>query len=113
MVLLTPVFVVIAFAAFQAALWTHARTEIRAAARDAAVLVARLGADPADVVASTTSLLEDKSAVSDVVVEIPSGPIVQDDTVVVYVTAVAPGMIVGTEREIGIVEALPVEGFRP
>ena len=113
MVLLTPVFVVIAFAAFQAALWTHARTEVRAAARDAAVLVARFGAEPNDVVHTTTALLEDKSAVSDVVVEIPPGPIARDDTVVVYVTAVAPGMIVGTEREIGIVDALPIEGLRP
>lgn len=77
------------------------------------MLVARFGAEPEDVVMSTTSLLEDKSAVAAVVVQIPSDPIVRDDTVVVYVTAVAPGIIVGTEREIGIVEALPIEGFRP
>jgi len=38
-VVLTPVFVVIAFAAFQAAMWSHARTEARVMAREVAVLV--------------------------------------------------------------------------
>ncbi|MEY2957908.1 MAG: hypothetical protein RLZZ01_476, partial [Actinomycetota bacterium] len=48
-VVLTPVFVVIALAAFQAALWSHARAEARMVARDVAVLVAQRDGD-ADVV---------------------------------------------------------------
>ena len=35
-VLLTPVFLVVALMAFQAALWTHARTEARVIARNSA-----------------------------------------------------------------------------
>ena len=38
-VVLTPVFVVLAFAAFQAAMWGHARTEARVIARDTAVAI--------------------------------------------------------------------------
>lgn len=110
--LLTPVFVVVAFAAFQAALWTNARTQVRAAARDAAVLVARLGAEPDDVVASTTDLLEDRTSISEVVVQIRSGTIAADDVVVVTITADAPGMLAGTSRALRITEALPLEGFR-
>lgn len=85
---------------------------MRAAARDAAVLVARFGAEPDDVVASTTDLLEDRSAISEVVVRIPPGPIATDDTVVVTITADAPGMLAGTSRTLRITEALPLERFR-
>ena len=49
-VLLTPVFVVLAFAVFQAAMWGHARTEARVIARDTAALVARSGVPPATCV---------------------------------------------------------------
>ena len=56
-VLLTPVFVVLAFAAFQAAMWTHAVTETRAVARDTAALVARRGARPAVAEASAVAAL--------------------------------------------------------
>ena len=47
-VVLAPVFVVISFAAFQAALWSHARAEARMVARDVAIIVAQRGGD-ADV----------------------------------------------------------------
>ena len=47
-VLLTPVFVVLAFATFQAAMWGHARTEARVIAHDTAALVARSGVPPSD-----------------------------------------------------------------
>lgn len=105
-------FVVVAFAAFQAALWTHARTQVRAAARDAAVLVARVGVEPDDVVVSTTELLEDRSTISEVKVLIPSDRLAADGTVVVTIVADAPGILTGTSRTLRITEALPVEGFR-
>lgn len=48
MVLLTPLFVVISMLAFQAAMWSHARTEARVRVRDMAGLIARSGFSPAD-----------------------------------------------------------------
>ncbi len=108
-VLLTPVFVVIAFAAFQAAMWTHARTEARSVARDAAALVARSGQSPADVKASAEAALRSDSALSNPLVDIdPQGQIV-----VVRVTGRAPGIIRGTSSTVDVTEALPIEGFRP
>lgn len=108
-VLLTPVFVVIAFAAFQAAMWTHARSEARAVARDAAALVARGGEPAESVIASSEAALVAESAISD-----PSVSIVpQGSIVVVTVTATAPGIIRGTSTQIEVTEALPIEGFRP
>lgn len=108
-VLLTPVFVVIAFAAFQAAMWTHARSEARAVARDAAALVARSGEPAESVIASSEAALRAESAIRDPDVTIdPQGTIV-----VVTVRARAPGIIRGTSTDIEVTEALPIEGFRP
>jgi uncharacterized membrane protein len=108
-VLLTPVFVVIAFAAFQAAMWTHARTEARAVARDAAALVARSGQPAAAVEASSEAALRTDSVLADPDVSI----VPQGQFVVVTVTARAPGIIRGTSAGIEVTEALPIEGFRP
>ncbi len=55
--LLTPVFVVLLFAAVQATLWGHARTEARVAARDAAAQVARFDASPGDAQSSAQARL--------------------------------------------------------
>ena len=108
-VLLTPVFVVIAFAAFQAAMWTHARTEARAVARDAAALVARSGQPAATVEAASEAALRTDSVLADADVSIEP----QGQFVVVTVTARAPGIIRGTSAGIEVTEALPIEGFRP
>ena len=48
LVLMLPVLTLLLFAAVQAALWNHARTEARAMARATAALVARAGANPID-----------------------------------------------------------------
>jgi Flp pilus assembly protein TadG len=108
-VMLTPVFVVIAFAAFQASMWTHARTEARAVARDAAALVARNGQDPTTVEASAEATLQAGADLGQPDVEITA----QGQLVVVRVTGRAPGIIRGTSRPIEVVEAMPIEGFRP
>ena len=114
MVLLTPVFVVIAFMAFQAAMWTHARTEARAAARDAAVLVGRFGALPDDVERSTLESLVDKSVLDVIAVEIPTiDEIRAAGTVQVTVRARANGIIIGTGTDVEVTEAVPFEEFRP
>ena len=107
--LLTPIFTVVAFMAFQAAMWTHARTEARAAARDAAVLVGRFGAEPDDVQRSTEESLADKS-----VLEVETVTIVEaSGTVSVTVEATAHGIIIGTSSDFEVTEAVPVEGYRP
>jgi hypothetical protein len=100
--------------AFQAALWTHARTEARAAARDAAVLVARFGARPEDVEASTRETLDSKSALEVIDIRMPSRDEIDDEGIVsVTVVARANGIIVGTSTDISVTEAVPFEEFRP
>lgn len=108
-VLLTPVFVVIAFMAFQAAMWSHARTEARALARNSAALVARSGADPGDVERNAESVLGTDVNLVDADVQIQS----DGRLVTARVTARAPGLIRGTSTDVDIVVAVPLEGFRP
>ena len=108
-VLLTPVFLVLAFTAFQAALFTHARTEARSVARDAAVLVARQGATPDAVEASAEDVLRSAELISGGDVDIR----LEGQLVVVRLTADAPGILRGTQVDLEITESLPLEGFRP
>jgi hypothetical protein len=110
-VLLTPVFVVIAFAAFQAAMWSHARTEARFVARDTAAQVARGGVPAATAARDAEEVLRRDTDLS-----APSVDIRDDPTgrfVTVTVTGRAPGIIRGTSTSVEIVEAVPIEGFRP
>lgn len=107
-VVLTPVFVVIAFAAFQAAMWSHARTEARVMAREVAVLVAQRGGDADVVERSAERNLDAGTNIDGADVMVTR----QDDIVVVRVTARAPGIIRGSSATIDVTEALPVEGFR-
>ena len=108
-VLLTPVFVGLAFTAFQAAMYTHARSEARSVARDAVVLVARHGEQPAHVEASAEGVLRDADLLSATDLDIR----VDGGLVIVRLTGNAPGIIRGTAARIDISESLPVEGFRP
>jgi hypothetical protein len=108
-VLLTPVFVVIAFMAFQAAMWSHARAEARALARNSAALVARSGAEAGDVERNAESMLGSDVNLVDADVEIRS----DGRLVTARVVARAPGLIRGTSTDVDIVVAVPVEGFRP
>ena len=108
-VLLTPVFVAIAFMAFQAALWSHARTEARVLARNGAALVARSHADAAATEQSTLAMLYSDTDVRDPRVDI----IVSGDVVTARISGRAPGMIRGTSSAVDVVEAVPLEAFRP
>lgn len=108
-VVLTPVFVVIAFAAFQAAMWSHARTEARAMAREVAVLVAQRGDDADLVERSAEQNLDRGTDLSSADVTISRG----ERFVVVRITGDAPGIMRGTSAGIDVTEALPIEGFRP
>jgi Flp pilus assembly protein TadG len=107
--LLTPLFVILAFAAFQAALWSHARTEARVVARDTASLVARAAVPPGDAAASATAVLEADTDLRDVAVIAREEP----GLVTVTVTAEAPGIIRGTSTTVEVTSAIPVEELTP
>ena len=109
LVLLTPVFVVLGFAAFQAAMWSHARTEARVIARDTAASVARSGVAVADARASAEAVLAADSLLRDVEVVIDHGA----SLVTVTVRGRAPGVLRGTWSGVAVTVAVPVEGWVP
>ncbi len=107
--LLTPMFIVLAFAAFQAALWSHAKTEARVVARDTAALVARSGVPANDAEAAARAILEADTDLRNVVVTATSS----NGLVTVAVTADAPGIIVGTSTGLAVTSAVPIEELTP
>ena len=107
--LLTPMFIFLAFAAFQAALWSHARTEARVVARDTAALVARSGVTPGDAQASATAILEADTELRNVAVDVHSS----GGVVTVTVTGDAPGIIRGTTNSVSVTSAVPIEELTP
>jgi hypothetical protein len=108
-VMLTPVFVVIAFAAFQAAMWSHARTEARVIARDSASLVARNSVTEVAAQQSARAILMADTDLGDPTVSISNN----GRFVAVTITGHAPGIIRGTSSPVSVTEAIPMEGFRP
>ncbi len=107
--LLTPMFVFLAFAAFQAALWSHTRTEARVIARDTAALVARSGVAADDARASAASVLAADTDLRDVSVSVDTA----GGVVVVTVAGNAPGIIRGTTSALSVTSAVPVEEITP
>jgi Flp pilus assembly protein TadG len=103
--LLTPLFVVLAFAAVQAAMWSHAKTEARVVARDTAALVARSGVAATDARASAAAILDADTSLSDVVVDVAR----TGGVVVVSVSATAPGIIMGSGSDFEVTAAVPYE----
>ncbi len=108
-VLLTPMFVVLAFAAFQAAMWSHAKTEARVVARDTAALVARSAVRAGDAEASATAILEADTDLRNVAVTATSAA----GVVTVTITAEAPGIIRGTSSDVSVASAVPIEELTP
>ncbi len=106
---LTPLFVVLAFAAWQAALWSHARTEARVVARDTAALVARSGVSAGDAQASATAVLVNDTDLRDVAVSVAT----VGGVVTVTVRGAAPGIIRGTSSGVSVTAAVPVEELTP
>lgn len=107
--LLTPVFVLLAFAAFQAAMWSHARTEARVIARDTAALVARSALAPADAQASALAVLAADTDLRDARVSVSAAA----GIVTVTVTGNAPGILRGTSASVSITAAVPTEELTP
>ena len=112
LVLMLPVLTLLLFAAVQAALWNHARTEARAMARSTAALVARSGANPIDAERDAEVNLAGRSDLEQVDVTVTVVPSVGGGgTVVVRVTRNAPGIVVGTTSSVDVEIAMPVEGW--
>jgi Flp pilus assembly protein TadG len=108
-VMLTPVFIAIAFMAFQAAMWSHARTEARAIARDSAALVARNGVPIGDARTTAQRTLDTEIDLLDPVIEITS----DGELVTARVTGREPGLLRGKSASVDISAVVPQEGFRP
>jgi Flp pilus assembly protein TadG len=112
MVLMLPVLTLLLLAGVQAALWNHARTQARVAARATAALVARSGADPVDAERDSEANLTARTDMTNVNVTItvdPAGG--TGGIVVVRVTGDAPGMVIGTTSSVDVQVAMPVEGW--
>jgi hypothetical protein len=107
--LLAPLFVVLAFAAFQAALWGHAKTEARVIARDTAGLVARSGVAEGDARAAAGAILSADTDLRNVSVHVTN----TSGVVTVTVSGDAPGIIRGTSSRLSVTAALPVEEPTP
>lgn len=116
--LLTPVFLVIAMMAFQAALWSHQRTLARAVARDAVTMVARGGQSAEESEQAALAMMQADRMLDHPTVDIsyrPGGSRRQPDstTVIATIRGTAPGMIVGTGVAVSVTEVLPLEGWQP
>jgi hypothetical protein len=107
--LLTPIFVVLAFAAFQAAMWGHARTEARVIARDTAALVARSGVPSSDARESAMAILAADTDLRRLDVGIGN----DGRLVIVTVSGSAPGIIRGTSTDVSVTAAVPLERWSP
>jgi hypothetical protein len=107
--LLTPVFVALAFAAWQAALWSHARTEARVVARDTAALVARSEIGPGEAAGSAQAVLAADTSMTNIDVNVGGSR----GIVIVTITASAPGIIRGTSRPVSVTVAIPIEEITP
>lgn len=118
-VILTPLFLLIAMAAFQAAIWSHQRTLARAVARDAATMVAQGGQSPVESEQAAMAMMQFDRMLDDPTVTVrfqPDGGVVRQQnstTVVATITGVAPGIIVGTGVGVTVTEVLPLEGWQP
>ncbi len=106
-VLLAPVLVVLMFAAFQAAMWNHTRTEARVIARETAVLVARDRVPAAQAIAAASLSLANDSVLTGTIVSVNATA----TDVIVTISGDAPGVLRGTSAPVRVAVALPLEGW--
>jgi Flp pilus assembly protein TadG len=118
-VILTPVFLLIAMAAFQASIWIHQRTLARAVARDAVTMVAQGGQTATQSEQTALAMMHADRMLARPTVTIrfqPNGDQVRQPgstTVVATITGTAPGILVGTGVDVTVTEVLPLEGWQP
>ncbi len=99
--------VVLMFLGFQAALWNHARTELRVVARDTAIVVARDGMPAGQAAGVGRAALAGR--VQDASVDVAR----VGDEVVVTVRGRLPGILRGTSSAVSVRVAVPAEGWVP
>jgi hypothetical protein len=114
MVLLAPLFVVISLLAFQAAMWSHARTEARVRVRDVAGLIARSGLSSTTAQSQIREVMNPtavghNSLLRDVEFEVED----RSETVRVTLRARAPGIIRGTSAPVEVSTTLWRERWQP
>ena len=97
----------LAFIGIQTATWSHARAEARVVARDGASLVARGAVEPAEAGLMIEESLVGSSALADVDVSVER----THAGVTVVIDAEAPGMLIGTGRDVRVVEFVPEGGW--
>ena len=109
MVLLAPMFVVISLLAFQAAMWSHARTEARVRVRDVAGIIARSGLSASAAQALVRDREQSGSLLNEVDIEIED----LSQTVRVTLRAQAPGILRGTSAPVEVSTTLWRERWQP
>ena len=97
----------LAFIGIQTATWSHARAETRVVARDGAALVARGAVEAVEAGRMIEEALGGSGALADVAVSVERTP----QGVTVAVDAQAPGMLIGTGRDLRVVEFVPESGW--
>ena len=108
LVLLVPVFCVLATMAVQAAMWGHARSQVRAVAHATSVMTAR-----GDVLADSAAVSARSSLASIEGLDVEEVTITTvDGAVVTVVAGHVPGLIRGLASSIRVVESSPLEGWR-
>lgn len=118
-VILTPVFLLIAMAAFQASIWNHQRTLARAIARDAVTLVAQGGQTATDSEQAALAMMRADRMLDRPTVTVrfqPDGGLIRQPgsrAVVATITGTAPGIMIGTGVSVSVTEVLPLEGWQP
>ena len=108
-VILAPLLLVLMFAAFQAAMWNHARTEARVVARETAVLIARDGLPATQAQQSASAALANDSVLTHIDVSVQTTAI----NVVVTISGSAPGLLRGTSSAVKVTAAVSLEGWVP
>ena len=118
-VILTPVFLLIAMAAFQASIWSHQRTLARAVAREAVTLVAQGGQTATESEQAALAMMQADRMLDRPTVTIRFQPDAHQirqpnsTTVVATITGTAPGILIGTGVSVTVTEVLPLEGWQP
>lgn len=114
MVLLTPMFVVISMLAFQAAMWSHARTEARVRVRDLTGLIARSGLSPAEAETQVRAAMnppstDTNSLLREIYFEVED----RSDVVRVTLRARAPGILRATSVPMEVSTVMWRERWQP
>ena len=109
MVLLVPVFCLLATMGVQAALWGYARSEVRAVARAASSMTARGVVSEPAAESSLRASLASVDGFDAHIVDVQQ----HNGVAVTRVAGRVPGLVHGLASTIDVTESAPIEGWRP